>query len=120
MKTVEGIFWLIFGGAFLALVSFALVVYCFATIILIPIGFQWFKLMMFCIWPIDKEVVCEDLYGYKIVLNSIWAVLIGWWSAAAVYLVGGILYITFIGIPLARQYFKIAQFIFSPLGHDFE
>ena len=57
--------------------------------------------------------------GFKSFLNFFWAILFGWESALIYLLIGAIFCITVIGIPFGLQYFKLAKFVFLPLGHDF-
>ena len=49
--------------------------------------------------------------------NIIWFIFVGLWEALAFWIVGGILFITIIGIPLARQCFKFAKLVLLPFGH---
>lgn len=119
MKTIGNILWLILGGIEFAIVSFFGGIFCFITIIFIPVGFQYFKLAKFFIWPMGKSVVNIKPSGFKTFVNIIWAILAGWEQFLFYALVGLIFCITIIGIPFGRQYFKLAKFIILPLGHDF-
>ena len=120
MKTFGNVLWLIFGGIEMGIGALFGGVVCFVTIIFIPVGFQQFKLMKFYFWPMGKKVVKNKPNGFKAFCNFLWAILAGWWYALINFLVGAILCITIIGIPFGKQYFKIAKFVFTPLGHDFE
>lgn len=119
MKTFGNILWLIFGGLFGALGCFIEGVLCCITLIFIPIGLQYFKLAKFFLWPMGKTVVNVSPSGFKTVVNILWAIFGGWWHCLCYYLVGLIFCITIIGIPFGKQYFKLGQFILTPLGHDF-
>ena len=119
MKTFGNILWLIFGGFFSAIASFIMGAFLCVTIIFIPVGLQFFKVGKFFLGPMGKKVVRVKPNGFKTFLNVLWAIFFGWESAFAYCLVGLFLCITIIGIPFGRQYFKIAKFVFTPLGNDF-
>ena len=119
MKTLGNILWVIFGGLFWAIGSFLAGIILCITIIFIPIGLQMFKIAGFVIWPFGKRVEKTKPSGFKTFLNVIWAILFGWEMALGYLLTGVILCITIIGIPFGRQYFKMAHFVFLPLGNDF-
>ena len=119
MKIFGNILWLIFGGIEMVIGAFLGGIFCFITIIFIPVGFQQFKLMKFYAWPMGKKVEKTNPNGFKAFVNVLWAILAGWWYALINFLVGALLCITIIGIPFGKQYFKIAKFVFLPLGHDF-
>lgn len=119
MKTFGNIIWLIFGGLISSIFSFLAGVVCCITIIFIPVGLQYFKVARFVLWPMGKKVVATNCNGFKTFLNVLWAILAGWEGFLVYALFGLILCITIIGIPFGRQFFKIAKFIFLPLGHDF-
>lgn len=119
MKVLGNILWLIFGGIELAIVTFLEGVILCITIIFIPIGLQFFKVAKFFIWPMGKKVVPVSVNGFKTVVNIIYAILVGWEHFLIYGLIGCIFFITIIGIPFGKQYFKLAKFIIMPLGHDF-
>jgi uncharacterized membrane protein YccF (DUF307 family) len=119
MKTLGNIIWLILGGLEMAIVVFCLGISLCCTIVLIPVGIQLFKIGTFTLWPFGKKVKDINLTKFKKVLNVIWAILLGW-ELALLYCMLGVLYcITIIGIPLGKQWFKLASFIFLPLGRGF-
>ena len=119
MKTLGNIIWVIFGGLEFAIIHFALGIVCFATIVGFPLGIQMFKIGAFVIWPFGKKVVSTKINTFKKVLNIIWLILFGWEIALFYLIVGGIYFITIVGIPFAKQYFKLARFILLPLGQKF-
>lgn len=112
---ILNVFWAIFGGliyAFGWLVVGAL--WCI-TIIGVPIGKQCFKFAKLTLAPFGKEIV----YGgntAKVIVNIIWLILTGLWSAIAYAVTGLALCITLIGIPLGLQYFKLAKLMLMPFG----
>lgn len=50
--------------------------------------------------------------------NILWFILIGLWSAIALFLTGLVWCITIVGIPVGVQCFKIASFAALPFGRD--
>lgn len=120
MKTLGNILWLIFGGFFGAIEAFLEGVLLCITIIFIPVGLQMFKIGSFFFWPMGKKVVAVNPSGFKTVINVIWCITGGVLHFLAYGLVGVIFCITIIGIPFGKQYFKLARFILTPLGHDFQ
>lgn len=120
MKLIGNIIWLIFGGLEMAIITFLEGLLLCITIIFIPVGLQLFKVAKFLLWPMGKKVVEKKPNGFKMVINIIWCIFGGVWNALMYLLVGVLYCITIIGIPFGLQYFKLARFILTPLGHDFE
>ena len=120
MKVFGNILWLIFGGLEWAIVNFVLGAVLCVTVIGIPAGIQLFQLGKFLIWPMGQQVVPAKPNGFKTSLNVLWAIIFGWWLAFIYLIFGTIFFITVIGIPFGKQYYKIAAFIFTPLGHRFD
>lgn len=120
MKVLGNIIWFILGGFVGAVLTFLEACLLCITIIFIPIGLQLFKVARFLIWPMGKRVVERKNSEAKLVLNIIWCILGGIWNAIGYWIVGGLFCITIIGIPFGLQYFKLARFVLTPLGHDFE
>lgn len=56
----------------------------------------------------------------SLILNIIWFVIVGWWSAIAWLLLGLLWCITLIGIPVGKQCFKFAKMSAVPFGKDIE
>jgi uncharacterized membrane protein YccF (DUF307 family) len=52
----------------------------------------------------------------RIVLNVLWLVLAGIWLGISYVIAGVLLAITIIGIPFAKQAFKLAHYAFWPFG----
>ena len=120
MKTLGNIIWVIFGGLEWALaLLFAGITACL-TIVGIPLGIQLFKMSGYVIWPFGRKLIEKKTNGFKQLLNIIWAVLIGWFFALGFIFTGLIFFITIIGIPFSKIYFKLALFVLMPLGKDFE
>ena len=120
MKVLGNILWIIFGGLFWAICSFIAGALWCVTIIGIPVGLQLFKVGKFVIWPFGKTVTPQKVTGFKIFLNILWIIFGGIESAIGYFLTGVLFCITIIGIPFGKQYFKMARFVFTPLGYGFE
>ena len=105
---------LIFGG----LISFSAwmlcALFCFVTVIGIPIGIQCMKLAVFSLNPFHKTVIFTGSFA-SLIANYIWLSI----RIPVIFLnliLGIVLMITIIGISFAKQHFKIAQMAFMPFG----
>src|SRR5690606_40203796 len=78
------------------------------TIVGIPFGLQAFKLAGFALWPFGRAVVPRDAGFFTGVGNVVWLVLIGWWLAAAHFVLGILLCVTLTGIPMVVASFRLA------------
>ncbi len=118
MTCLGNIVWLIFGG-FLASLGYIFGgLAMMLTIIGIPFGIQSIKLGVANLAPFGKEVVATDNAGsvLSIIFNIIWLIFFGW-GIALIHLVSGIiLAITIIGIPFAKQHFKLISLALFPFG----
>lgn len=122
MNFIGNIFWLIFGGIFIASMYFIAGLLLCITIIGIPFGVQLMKFGTFVLWPFGKEVVEIPGGGgcLSVFMNILW-ILLGWWEVAAAHLVVGVfLCLTIIGIPFGLQHFKIAGLSLLPFGKSFK
>ncbi|NJO80904.1 MAG: YccF domain-containing protein [Cyanobacteria bacterium RM1_2_2] len=120
MSLAGNIIWLIFGG-FLTGLGYILggLGICL-TIIGIPFGLQAVKLGIASLTPFGKEIVeVEDADSpLRLIFNIIWIVLFGWEIAIAHLVFGLILAITIIGLPFAKQHFKLLVIALLPFGRD--
>lgn len=118
MNTLGNIIWLLFGGL-VAVLGYLVggLILCI-TIIGIPFGVQCFKLAGFVLWPFGRAAVSTPDSGgcLSTVMNIIWIVCGGLWVAAAHVVFGLLLFITIIGIPFARQHFKLVEVSLMPFG----
>lgn len=87
------------------------------TIIGIPVGIQCFKFAALSLWPFGKEIVYHPSTG-SFLLNVIWIVVSGWVLAVEHIVTGILLAITIIGIPFAKQSFKLARLALMPFGAE--
>ncbi len=120
MKILGNILWLIFGGLAAALEYFVASAVMAITIIGIPFAVQTFKIGLLTLWPFGSEVVTvEQNQGcLTTVMNIIWIIIGGIWIWLTHIFFGALLFITIIGIPFARQHFKLARLALTPFGKD--
>lgn len=122
MSLIGNIIWLIFGG-FLAGLGYILggLLMCL-TIIGIPFGLKAIRLGVANMAPFGKEVVqtSEDGGCLQFVFSIIWILLFGWEIAIAHVVSGVVLAITIIGIPFAKQHFKLVPVALLPFIYDLE
>lgn len=115
LNVAFNIIWILTGGWLTAL-SFLLVgVFCYITIIGIPLGKQAFKMASLTLAPFGKTIV----YGGgapSVVANVFWVILFGWWAALCYLLEGVAFCITIVGIPFGLQLFKMAKLALCPFG----
>lgn len=115
MKLLGNILWFIFGGIVSGCAWILLGCLWCVTIIGIPIGKQCFKFAGLAFFPFGKEVE----YGggaFSLIANIFWLILSGIPMAIAYVLWGALLYITIIGIPFGKQFFKLAKLSLMPFG----
>ncbi|HMJ47953.1 MAG TPA: YccF domain-containing protein [Ferruginibacter sp.] len=118
MNLTGNLLWLIFGGFFAALgYFFGGLMLCF-TVVGIPWGLQCFKLAGLVLWPFGKEVASssEDTGCLSLLANIVWLLCGGLYTALVHVVFGLLLTITIIGIPFARQHFKLIEISMMPFG----
>jgi uncharacterized membrane protein YccF (DUF307 family) len=120
MNLIGNIIWLIFGGLFVALEYFVAGFILCVSIIGIPFGLQCFKIGVLTLMPFGREVreVPGQTGCLSLVFNIIWIVIGGIWIALTHLVFGIILAITIIGLPFAKQHFKLMSLSFTPFGKD--
>lgn len=118
ISTLGNIIWLVFGGIFIALEYLVASLLLFITIIGIPFGIQTLKLAGLALWPFGKEVKqVESASGcLSTIMNLIWLLIGGIWISLSHLILGILFFITIIGIPFARQHFKLAGLALTPFG----
>ena len=112
---IGNVIWIILGGLIVSISWWLTGALWCITIIGIPIGKQCFKFAKLTLAPFGKDIV----YGgsnAKVILNILWLIFTGFWSAVAYALVGVVCCITIIGIPFGKQYFKFAKLMLMPFG----
>lgn len=118
MNILGNLIWLLFGGFAAALgYLFGGIVLCI-TVVGIPWGLQCFKLAGLVLWPFGKEVVSTSKSSgcLSVFANIVWLLCGGLGTAIVHIFFGIILYITIIGIPFARQHFKLLEISLMPFG----
>lgn len=122
MKFLGNILWLVFGGLECALGYFAGSFALIVTIIGIPFGIQTLKLGLLCLWPFGSKVSkAEDNCGcISVPMNIIWLIFGGLYTCVAHLFFALFLCITIIGIPFAKQHFKMAKLALLPFGRNID
>ncbi len=122
MNLPGNLIWLLFGGFFAALgYLFGGLVLC-VTVVGIPWGLQCFKLAGLVLWPFGKRVVSNSANTgcLSLFCNIIWLICGGLYTALVHIVFGLLLFITIIGIPFARQHFKLVEISLMPFGKRIE
>jgi uncharacterized membrane protein YccF (DUF307 family) len=120
MRLIGNIIWLVFGGFFTAIeyliASFVLLI----TIIGIPFALQTLKLAALELWPFGAEVKTRENQPGSIstLMNFIWFFIGGIWIFLTHMFFGILLGITIVGIPFAKQHFKLAHLALTPFGRE--
>lgn len=120
MSFFGNIIWMIFGG-FLAGVGYIIGGLLISlTIVGIPVGTQAIKLGIATMTPFGRQIIPSAEYGETkyILLNLLWAIFFGWEIAVTHLVHGLILAITIIGLPFARQHFKLIPLSLAPFGRE--
>ena len=116
MKTIGNILWVIFGGLFSAIVWMIAGIIMCITIIGIPFGVQCFKIAGLVLWPFGRTVDAGNFGFGGLLLNILWAVLIGWELFVNHIIWGVVFCLSIVGIPFGLQHFKFALVAFIPFG----
>lgn len=122
MNAIGNVLFFVLGG-FVIVFGYLLggVVLCL-TIVGIPFGMQAFKLARAVAMPFGTRVVeRESASGCTaVVLNVIWVILPGVELAVTHLILGIVLGVTIVGIPFARQHFKLVPLALIPFGRSIE
>ncbi|OQY29047.1 MAG: hypothetical protein B6I38_08625 [Anaerolineaceae bacterium 4572_5.1] len=120
MSFLGNLIWLIFGG-FLSGLGYIIggLLTCL-TIIGIPFGVQAIKLGAATMTPFGREIVASEAADnpLNLLFNILWAILFGWEIAVSHLTHGVILAITIIGLPFAKQHFKLIPLALFPFGKE--
>lgn len=118
MSFLGNLIWFLFGGIFVALeYAISSLILCL-TIIGIPFGVQTFKLAKLALFPFGKKTVINERSEglLSLIMNIIWILFGGIWISLTHILFGALLFVTIIGIPFAKQHFKLAAIALFPFG----
>ena len=120
MRFLGNIIWLIFGGFAVAIEYFISSLLLMITIIGIPFGLQTMKLGILALWPFGSTVTSsrQSMGCLTTFMNILWFFCGGLVITLTHLLFGILLCITIIGIPWAKQHFKLASLALTPFGRD--
>jgi uncharacterized membrane protein YccF (DUF307 family) len=116
MQFVGNLLWFLIFGLALAIVYVVVGLVLCVTIVFAPFGKQMFKLARLVIWPFVSIVETE--FGSHPIANSVCLIFGGFILAAAFFILGLVLHITIIGIPFAKQCFKLMKLSALPYGAE--
>lgn len=118
MNFIGNIIWFFFGGFFAALGYFLGGLVLCITVVGMPFGFQCFKLAGAVLFPFGKKIVnnASSVGCLSLFANIIWILCGGLWTALNHLVWGIILALTVIGIPFAKQHFKLIELSLMPFG----
>jgi len=119
MSFLGNLIWLIFGGLLAGLGYIIGGILMCVTIVGIPFGVQAMRLGIAVMTPFGKEVVPAGRQtSLKILFDVIWILLCGWEIAMAHLLFAGILAITIVGLPFAKQHLKLIPVALFPFSEQ--
>lgn len=120
MNLIGNIIWLVFGGFIVFLEYMVSGLLLCMTIIGIPFGIQCFKIGILTLFPFGKSIreVPTTSGCLSTIFNILWIVLGGIWIALTHLIFGILLAITIIGLPFAKQHFKLMSLSFTPFGKE--
>jgi uncharacterized membrane protein YccF (DUF307 family) len=118
VSLIGNIIWIIFGGLAGAIGWCIAGLICCVTIIGIPFGVQCFKIARLQLAPFGRQVVDGRGSSFGVIGNILWILFIGWELALANVITGIFFAITIIGIPFAKQSFKLATLSLLPFGKE--
>lgn len=121
MRIIGNLLWWLFGGLEAALGYFTGSLALAITIVGLPAAIQTFKISVLCLWPFGAEIqdTNSPLKGCLLLpLNLLWIIFGGLWAWLMHILFGILLAITIIGLPFAKQHFKLAKLSLAPFGKD--
>lgn len=116
LDVLFNIFWVLLVGLFSAISNAVMGISLILTIIGIPFGLQYIKFVPLAFAPAGKRVVTK--FSKHPVMNVLWLILGGLEIYIVYKLLVIILSVTIIGIPIALQLDKIADFNFAPFGAE--
>ena len=118
MSILGNIIWLIFGGLIVGLGYIIGGLILCVTIVGIPFGVQAMKIGAATFTPFGKEVSeMENVNSVtNVIFNMLWLLLFGWEIALAHFIHGIILAVTIVGLPFAKQHFKLIPLALFPFG----
>ena len=125
VSVLLNLFWLAFGGVWMALGWMVAAVIMAITIIGLPWARAAFNIASYTLLPFGRKAVLRSEYlgtedlgtgPFGLVGNIVWLVLAGWWLALGHLITAFLLAITIIGIPFAWAHLKLAGIALWPIG----
>ncbi len=120
MRLLGNIIWILFGGLAVAMEYASMGIAFCATIVGIPFGLQLFKLALLALLPFGQKPQFREgqpgclNFGF----NIIWMLTGGILISLTHLFFGALLGITIVGIPFAKQHFKLMRLAFTPFGKN--
>ncbi|MBC7241713.1 MAG: YccF domain-containing protein [Anaerolineae bacterium] len=118
MNVLGDLLWMLTGGILVAL-WYALggVVLCL-TVVGIPFGVQSFRLAGLALFPFGSEIRITGFASgpLGVAMNVLWLLIGGIWLAVCHLALALLMAITIVGLPFARQHFKLARLALMPFG----
>ena len=119
------LFWIVFGGLWMAAGWIIAAVVMAITIIGLPWTWAAFNIAAYTLLPFGQKAVSRaEYFGQHdlgtgplgVLGNVLWLVLAGWWLALGHLITAIMLVITIIGIPFAWAHVKLAGLALWPIG----
>jgi uncharacterized membrane protein YccF (DUF307 family) len=122
MSILGNLIWFVFGGVLIFLEYIISGLLMCLTIIGIPFGVQCFKLSLLGLTPFGRTITQGQAGSgcISVLMNIIWILIGGIWIALTHLILGILFGITIVGIPFAKQHFKLASLALSPFGKRIE
>jgi len=120
MKFIGNVIWLVFGGILISVEYLISSMLLMVTIIGIPFGLQTLKLAVLALWPFGSQIRLKkgNPGCLSTIMNVIWIFIGGFWISLTHIFFGILFALTIIGIPFAKQHFKLAGLALTPFGKE--
>jgi uncharacterized membrane protein YccF (DUF307 family) len=120
MKLLGNLIWLVFGGILISIEYLISSMLLMVTIIGIPFGIQTLKLAIVALWPFGTEIRLKPGNSgcLSSIMNLVWIFIGGFWICLTHIFFGVLFALTIIGIPFAKQHFKLAGLALTPFGKE--
>lgn len=120
MNLLGNIIWLLLGGLAAAIGYIVGGFILCISIVGIPWGLQCFKLAAVVLWPFGKQIVPKEggTGCLSFLCNIIWWLCGGLYTSLIHLVFAGLLFITIIGIPFARQHLKLMELSLLPFSRN--
>src|SRR3974390_3279077 len=123
---ILNIFWVVFGGLWMAVCWVIAAVIMAITIIGLPWAFAALNIASYTLLPFGRKAVSRAEYSghdigtgpFGLIGNIIWLLLAGWWLALGHLVAAICLAVTIIGVPFAWAHLKLAGIALWPIGKE--